>query len=77
MQNIRFNFATYESSRVPDPCFVRDHTTWMTASISAQMTVSHSITEEFYRFNSSSKCPTPAKPKGLSEFNYIRLFAMN
>ena len=47
MQNIRFNFATYESSRVPDPCFVRDHTTWMTASISAQMTVSHTITEEF------------------------------
>jgi len=38
----------------------------------AEMNASHSIMEELYRSNSSMKCLTPAQPKGLSEFNYIR-----
>ena len=71
LQNIRFRFGTYEDDWIPDPCFVQDHTTWMT-SIPAQINASHSIIEELYRPDSNLKCQTPAPSKSLSEFNYVR-----
>lgn len=67
----RFSFGIYTSDWTPDPCFVKDHTTWMTNN-SAQINASYSIMEELYRLNSSINCPTPAQSKGLAEFHYIR-----
>ena len=49
----------YTSDWSPDPCYVRDHTNWMTVDPDRQIKSCHSAVEEFYRFNSSAKCLKP------------------